>query len=94
MQPEIMIISLVAMTVILEAHAKLVGTKRLQPGLPTHLCLRPLAGVQVPINTTHQAVAVHRVTRAGMPIAVAARAGAQVGPTRHPGEMGITALTG
>ena len=35
MHPEVMIVYPAAMTVILEAHAKLMGTKRLQPGFPT-----------------------------------------------------------
>lgn len=57
-------------------------------------CPWPLASVQVSVGMTHQAVAIHRVTRTGVAIAAAARAGTQVGPTRHPGEVGITALTG
>lgn len=82
------------MAVTVEAHAKLVGTRRPQPGLPTLPLPLPLARIQVPAGTTYQAVAIHRVTGAGVAIAVAARAGAQVRPTRHPGEVGITALAG
>lgn len=92
MHPEVKRTCVAATTVILEACAKHVGTRKSQLEPPT--LFLPLASIQVPDGTTHQAVAIHRVTRAGVAIAVAARAGAQVGPPRHPGKVGITALTG
>ena len=92
MHPEVTRTCVAAKAVILEACAKHAGTRNSQPEPPA-LPL-PLASIQVPDGTTHQAVAIHRVTRAGVAIAVAARAGAQVGPPGHPGEVGVTALTG
>ena len=91
MHPEVTRTCVAATAVILEACAKLLGTGKSQLEPPT--LLFP-SQYPVPDGTTHQAVAVHRVTRAGMAIAVAARAGAQVGPPGHPGEVGVTALTG
>lgn len=94
MHPEVMIACLAAKAAILEAVLSLWVQGNLCLGLPPCPYPLPLASVQVPAGTTHQAVAIHRVTRVGMTIAVAARAGTQVGPAGHSGETGVTALTG
>ena len=97
MHPETTAACLAAMAVILEVVLSLWAQEASAwASYPTFAsCPLPQASAKCQlVGTTHQAVAIHRVTVAGMAIAVAARAGTQVGPARHPGKVGIAALAG